>query len=63
MGTFGAAGNGQLGNWLAPYQLCAVCIFKSIALATALMVGISTLADAAGRQRSRTFSASGAYRA
>src|SRR5271165_3921647 len=50
------------GNRLAPYQLHAVSVLKSLALATALVIGASTLADAASRQRGRSIPRpSGAY--
>ena len=37
-----------------PSQLCGVSILKSFALATALVMGASTLADAVPRQRGRS---------
>jgi hypothetical protein len=49
-----------LGNPLAPYQLYAVSVLRSFALAMALAVGMSTLADAAARQR-RNVPSSGTY--
>jgi hypothetical protein len=53
---------GRPGNRLAPYQLHAVSVLKSLALATALVIGASTLADAASRQRGRSIPRpSGAY--
>ena len=44
-----------LENLLAPYQLCAVSVLKPFALVIALVVGMSGLADAAARQRGRSF--------